>query len=51
MYLAGFDFSIKHQAGKRNLADAPSRRPDYAGDKLAEKLEWLPVLKNKMAMA
>jgi transposase InsO family protein len=30
MYLAGFDFEIKHMAGKRNPADAPSRRPDYA---------------------
>jgi len=50
MYLAGFDFSIKYQAGKRNPVDVPSRRLDYAGDELAEKLEWLLVLKNKMAM-
>ena len=39
MYLAGFDFNIKYQAGKRNPANAPSRRPDYASDKLTEKLE------------
>jgi len=39
------------KAGKRNPADAPSRRPDYAGDELAERLEWLPVLKNKIARA
>ena len=29
MFLMPFDFEIKHQAGKRNPADAPSRRPDY----------------------
>jgi hypothetical protein len=29
-FLASFDFIIEHQAGKRNLADAPSRRSDYA---------------------
>jgi len=28
--LAPYDFVIKHQPGKRNPADAPSRRPDYA---------------------
>lgn len=51
MYLSGYDFCIKHQPGKRNPADAPSRRPDYEGDDLAEKLEWLPTLKSKMAKA
>ena len=50
MYLAGFNFNIKYQVGKRNLANIPLRRLDYTGDKFAEKLEWLPVLKNKMAM-
>jgi len=39
IYLAGFDFSIKHQAGKQNPADTPSKKPDYTGDKLTEKLE------------
>ena len=31
MYLAPYDFVIKHRSGKLNLADAPSRRLDYAG--------------------
>jgi RNase H-like domain found in reverse transcriptase/Reverse transcriptase (RNA-dependent DNA polymerase)/Integrase zinc binding domain/Chromo (CHRromatin Organisation MOdifier) domain len=29
--LAPYDFTIKHHPGKNNPADAPSRRPDYAG--------------------
>ena len=28
--LSGYDFTIAHQPDKRNPADAPSRRPDYA---------------------
>jgi hypothetical protein len=32
MKLAGFDLEIRHQPGKRNPADAPSRRPDYVSE-------------------
>ena len=31
-FLAPFDFTIEHQAGKKNPADPPSRRSDYAAD-------------------
>lgn len=48
MYLAGFDFTIKHQAGKRNPADGPSRRPDYHDSSLSEENQWLPTLQNKL---
>lgn len=50
MYLAPFDFAIRHQPGKRNPADGPSRRPDYTtavGDNLA----LLPTLERKLAVA
>jgi len=30
--LAAYDFVISHRPGKMNPADAPSRRPDYAGE-------------------
>ena len=39
MYLAGFNFNIKYQVGKRNLANILLRRLDYTGDKFAEKLK------------
>src|SRR5437773_1286496 len=32
MFLAPFDFVIRHRAGKTNPADAPSRRPDYQSE-------------------
>jgi hypothetical protein len=32
MELNGYDLEIKHQAGKRNPADGPSRRPDYVSE-------------------
>ena len=28
--LAEFDFRIEYRAGSKNLADGPSRRPDYS---------------------
>jgi len=48
MYLAGFDFTIKHQAGKRNPADGPSRRPDYYDEDSSSQMCWLPTIQNKM---
>ena len=44
MYLAGFDFVIRHQPGKRNPADGPSRRPDYADKALPDYIEWMPTI-------
>jgi hypothetical protein len=29
MYLAGYNFEIYYQKGTVNLADTPSKRPDY----------------------
>lgn len=43
MYLAGFDFEIKHQAGKKNPADAPSRRPDYVAESAA-RTDSIPLM-------
>lgn len=48
MYLAGFDFTIKHQPGKRNPADGPSRRPDYHDEDSSSHMRWLPTIQNKM---
>ena len=49
MYLSPFDFEIRHQPGKKNPADAPSRRPDY--EPPAEPNVWFPSLQNKMTKA
>ena len=49
MYLSPFDFEIRHQPGKKNPADAPSRRPDY--EHPAEPNVWFPSLQNKMTKA
>lgn len=51
MYLSGFDFTIKHQPGKRNPADGPSRRPDYEDKSPSDRMEWMPTLQSKMAQA
>ena len=48
-FLASFDFVIEHQAGKTNLADAPSRRSNYACDEHAPS-HLLPTLQNKLAV-
>lgn len=48
-FLASFDFVIEHRAGRSNPADAPSRRPDYAGDAQAPR-HLLPTLQNKLAV-
>lgn len=48
-FLASFDFTIEHRAGKSNPADAPSRRPDYAGAEHATR-HLLPTLQNKLAV-
>jgi transposase InsO family protein len=50
--LSGYDFTIIHRPGKKNPADAPSRRPDYAPslqeiNKQASML--LPTLQKKLA--
>ena len=50
MFLAPFDFEIRYQAGKRNPADALSRRPDYDDDRDLED-GYLPTLKAKIARA
>ena len=39
--LAAYDFVISYRAGKTNPADAPSRRPDYATEKLGEEVSTL----------
>jgi transposase InsO family protein len=50
MLLSAYDFVIVHRAGKTNPADAPSRRPDYAGvEKSVDEL--LPTLHRKLAIA
>lgn len=48
IYLAAYDFEIKHQPGKNNPADAPSRRPDYEGVKTSFN-QLLPTLQHKLA--
>ena len=48
MFLAPFDFEIRYRSGKRNPADAPSRRPDYGGNSDLED-GYLPTLKAKVA--
>nr|OQO05599.1 hypothetical protein B0A51_18108 [Rachicladosporium sp. CCFEE 5018] len=48
-FLASFDFAIEHRSGKSNPADAPSRRPDYAGESQAVPY-LLPILQNKLAV-
>jgi hypothetical protein len=47
-FLAPFDFYIEHRAGKKNPADAPSRRPDYAAESKALD-DLLPTLQAKLA--
>ena len=37
--LASYDFIIKHRPGKKNPADGPSRRPDYAPSSAEERNE------------
>ena len=46
-FLASFDFVIEHQAGKRNPADAPSRRSDYASKDI-HLSTLLPTLQRKL---
>jgi hypothetical protein len=46
-FLASFDFTIEHQAGKRNPADTPSRRSDYA-DVEDHTSHLLPTLQAKL---
>ena len=52
--LSGYDFVIIHRPGKRNPADAPSRRPDYAPslEEINEQASMLlPTLQKKLARA
>jgi transposase InsO family protein len=49
MFLTPYDFTIQHRAGKRNPADAPSRRPDYAVVDASDP-DYLAKLREKMAM-
>ena len=46
-FLAPFDFTIEHRAGKKNPADAPSRRPDYARETQTVN-HLLPSLQSKL---
>jgi hypothetical protein len=48
MDLSAFDFEIKYRPGKTNPADAPSRRPDYAGDPPVGIEDILPTFQKKM---
>ncbi|KAI7299779.1 hypothetical protein KC315_g17470, partial [Hortaea werneckii] len=48
-FLAAFDFTIEHRAGKLNPADGPSRRPDYEGGEHAGS-QLLPSLQNKLSV-
>jgi hypothetical protein len=51
--LAGYDFVIVHRPSKKNPADAPSRRPDYAPSmrEVNEQASLLlPTLQRKLAM-
>jgi hypothetical protein len=50
--LSGYDFIIVHRPGKKNPADAPSRRPDYAPSirEINEQVSMmLPTLQKKLA--
>jgi hypothetical protein len=47
MLLSAYDFIITHRAGKLNPADAPSRRPDYAGESPGSN-GLLPTLQTKL---
>ena len=47
--LAAYDFVISHRPGKMNPADAPSRRPDYAGEDQGLRT-LLPTLQRKLAL-
>ena len=47
-FLARFDFTIEHQAGTKNPADAPSRRPDYESVSQAAN-NLLLTLQNKLS--
>lgn len=42
-----YDFVIKHRPGKNNPVDAPSRRPDYDGEKV-ENNGLISELQSKM---
>ena len=49
--LAKFDFRIKYRAGSKNLADGPSRRPDYSKPEESINDGMLPTLQNKLRIA
>ena len=49
MKLSMYDFEISHRSGKTNPADAPSRRPDYAGENRSLS-KLLPTLQQKLAV-
>jgi hypothetical protein len=51
--LSEFDFHIQYRQGKKNLADGPSRRPDYALDNEERKLNsesLIPALLKKLGL-
>ena len=50
--MSEYDFITVHRPGKKNPADAPSRRPDYApsiGEINEQASMLLPMLKRKLA--
>jgi hypothetical protein len=47
VFLGQFDFEIHYRPGKTNLADGPSRRPDYWTENQAVN-DLLPTLKHKL---
>jgi len=47
--LSAYDFQVIHRPGKSNPADAPSRRPDYAGETQTQDT-WLPALREKLRL-
>lgn len=50
-YLSGFDFAIEHRPGKRNPADAPSRRADYRTNEPLMLIPFFQLAKPMLAEA
>lgn len=51
MFLAPFDFVIRHRPGSRNPADGPSRQPALNDEEAGDPRNFLPELKERLASA